>query len=169
MNAKRLLTSVLMTSAMAMGACVSQAYAQQPAASAAPVNFNSLTPAQQKAVVQGQQQQMTQAAVAVAQMVDQNKAADVWDGASSIAKNAVPKSTFIKQIADDRRQLGAVESRVAIGVNPVQSDGSKIPAGVYYNVAFDTQFAKAKAPVRELVSFHLDADKTWRLAGYTLR
>ena len=45
----------------------------------------------------------------------------------------------------------------------------QVPEGLYINVSFPTRFAKAPQPVRELVSFRLDEDKTWRLAGYSLR
>lgn len=47
--------------------------------------------------------------------------------------------------------------------------GAQVPEGLYVNVSFPTRFAKAQQPVRELVSFRLDEDKTWRLAGYSLR
>jgi uncharacterized protein DUF4019 len=36
-------------------------------------------------------------------------------------------------------------------------------------VVYATKFANAPQPVRELVSFHLDNDKTWRVSGYSLR
>jgi hypothetical protein len=44
-----------------------------------------------------------------------------------------------------------------------------MPVGRYANIAFASKFANAKQPARELVSFHLESDKTWRVAGYTLR
>ena len=44
-----------------------------------------------------------------------------------------------------------------------------MPAGNYFNVVFATGFANAAEPVRELVSFHLDEDKTWRVSGYSVR
>ena len=44
-----------------------------------------------------------------------------------------------------------------------------MPAGNYINVVFATRFANAAEPVRELVSFHLDEDKTWRVSGYSVR
>jgi hypothetical protein len=36
-------------------------------------------------------------------------------------------------------------------------------------VSYATQFAKARQPVREWVSYYLDSDRTWRIAGYTVR
>jgi hypothetical protein len=44
-----------------------------------------------------------------------------------------------------------------------------VPAGLYININYATRFAKTQKPVRELISFHLDSDKVWRVAGYTLR
>jgi len=35
------------------------------------------------------------------------------------------------------------------------------------NVNFATQFYNSAKPTRELISFHLDNDKKWRLSGYT--
>lgn len=116
------------------------------------------------------EQQMAQAATRVAQMIDANQIGEVWDGSSNIAKSAVPRADFIKQISTDRTTLGAVGKRTVHGVSLSQSNGSNknLPAGIYANVVFSTTFAKSRQPVRELVSFHLDSDKTWRLAGYTL-
>ncbi len=34
---------------------------------------------------------------------------------------------------------------------------------------FATQFGSQAKPIRELVSFHLDSDKKWRLSGYAVR
>jgi hypothetical protein len=47
--------------------------------------------------------------------------------------------------------------------------GAKVPQGLYLNVAVPTTFATSQTPVRELVSFRLDEDKTWRVSGYSLR
>ena len=39
----------------------------------------------------------------------------------------------------------------------------------YANVVYASKFANAPQPVRELASFHLDDDQTWRVSGYSLR
>ncbi|HEX7130166.1 MAG TPA: DUF4019 domain-containing protein [Rhodanobacteraceae bacterium] len=53
---------------------------------------------------------------------------------------------------------------------PGQSKGAqKLPAGDYINVVFASRFANEKAPIRELVSYHYDTDKVWRVSGYTLQ
>jgi len=115
-------------------------------------------------------QKMAQSAVGIVQMIDANKVGEVWDGASSVAKQAAARDAFIKQISTDRATLGKPMSRGVGNVNFTRSDGSNknLPAGIYSNVAFSTKFANNKEAVRELVSFHLDNDKVWRVAGYTV-
>jgi hypothetical protein len=153
----------LFLSAMLLLAGSTTAFAQQPATAPA----QQLTAAQQAQINQ-QNQQMVQAAVLVVQMIDQGKSDNVWDGASAVAKQIVAKDAFVKQVAADRKTLGAVKSRTVAAIGRSQGGGTT-PAGFYINVAFATQFANAKAPVRELVSFHLDPDKKWRVTGYTVR
>ncbi|MET3654857.1 DUF4019 domain-containing protein [Dyella japonica] len=117
-----------------------------------------------------QDQEMIAAAIAVAQKVDKNKTGEVWDAASAVAKSVSTRDAFVKQITKDRQSLGTVISRTVTVVTHSQSNGSQsIPAGMYISVHFNTQFSKTKQPVRELVSFHQDADRVWRLAGYSVR
>lgn len=128
----------------------------------------ALTPAQQAQLAK-QNAEMTQAALKVAQMVDANQLAQLWDGASVVAKRAVPKEAFVAQIAAARKRLGAVGGRGQATVTRVRYDnGAAVPAGLYVNVSFPTRFANAPQPVRELVSFRLDEDKVWRMSGYSL-
>lgn len=134
----------------------------------APAGAAALTPAQQ-AQLRKQDAQMGQAALQVAQLVDQGKTAQVWDGASSVARQTVSRDAFVKQVDADRQQVGALQSRKLAGITRTRSSGSAMPAGYYINVSFASRFAHAAKPVRELVSFHLDTDKVWRVAGYTLR
>ena len=61
----------------------------------------------------------------------------------------------------ERKQVAVTRSAYAAG--------GQVPAGNYINVVYATRFANAPQPVRELVSFHLDEDKTWRVSGYSLR
>lgn len=128
----------------------------------------ALTPAQQ-AQVQKQDAQMAQAALQVAQLVDQGKTGEVWDGASAIAKQVVKREAFVAQVDADRKQVGKPLSRKLATITRNASSGGATPAGYYINVNFATRFANTSQPVRELVSFHLDPDKVWRVAGYTLR
>ena len=151
----------------------SVAFAQTPKTAAARTTTQAtaapqLTP-EQKAQLEKQNAQMAQASLEVASMVDQNKIGEVWDGASSIAKQANTRADFISRISADRAQLGAPTSRKLIAITRTQSKGGKVPAGNYVNVNYATTFAKAKQPVRELISYHLDADNSWRVTGYTVR
>ncbi|MBZ2982322.1 DUF4019 domain-containing protein [Xanthomonas perforans] len=142
--------------------------AAQPAA-AAPAGQPALSPAQHAQLTK-QNIEMTQAALRVAQMVDGNQVASLWDGASKVAKTAVKRDAFVSQIGTERARLGAVVGRGQGSVTRVKyGPGAQVPEGLYVNVSFPTRFAKAQQPVRELVSFRLDEDKTWRLAGYSLR
>lgn len=102
-------------------------------------------------------------------MVDQDKIGEVWDGASSIAKQANTRAEFVTKVGADRAQLGTPTSRKLTAITRTQSKGGKVPAGNYVNVSYSTIFSKVKQPVRELISYHLDADNTWRVSGYTVR
>lgn len=146
----------------------------QPASTPAPeppqpVKQQQLTPEQQAQVTR-QNAEMSKAAAQVIQLVDQGKVGEVWDGASAVAKAVVGKGDFVTQITADRQKLGAFVERKQVGVTrAAYAAGGQVPAGNYINVVFATRFANAPEPVRELVSFHLDNDKTWRVSGYSLR
>jgi hypothetical protein len=164
-NSKFVLVSLLLAFA---GAASAQQPAQ-PARAPAQNQQQQLTP-EQKAQVARQDAEMTSAAARVVQMVDQNKAAEVWAGASPVAKGVVAVDEFVKQIALDRQKLGALTERKQLAVTrAVYPAGGQVPAGNYVNVVYASKFANAQQPVRELVSFHLDDDKVWRVSGYSLR
>ncbi|MDC7806360.1 DUF4019 domain-containing protein [Luteimonas sp BLCC-B24] len=158
-------------SAALLVACASTAGAQQPppAAPAPAAAQAPLTPEQQ-AQVERQNAEMSAAAQQVLQMIDADRAGEVWDGASQTMKTAVDRDTFIRQLATDRSQLGAPTRRDAPAVSRSQFQaGESVPAGIYINVAFPTTFAAQPQPIRELVSFRLDEDRTWRVSGYSVR
>ena len=146
------------------------AFAQTPAAQpqATTTAVPALT-AEQQAQLQKQNDQMARAALQVAQMIDQNKAGEVWDGASSVTRQIVKRADFVKQTDSDRKTLGTVGERKLANITRTESKGDKLPPGIYVNVSFMTRFAKARQPVRELISFHLDDDRVWRVSGYTVR
>lgn len=175
MNNRKLLLAVSLLAFA--GAATAQQPQQQPARPAAPAarpaqptqQAPALTP-QQRAALTKQDADMTQAAGQVVKMVDANRIAEVWDGASPTMKRLVTKDEFIKQVTIDRNKLGAAGARGQAVVSRSQfAAGGQVPAGLYINVNFPTKFAKAAQPVRELVSFRLDEDKTWRVSGYSLR
>jgi len=139
-----------------------------PTAPAAPAR-PALTP-QQQAQVQKQDAEMAAAGLKVAQLVDTQRAAEAWKGASAIARKAVTEQAFVTQLDNDRKRLGALVSRGQPVVTRVKyTAGATVPEGLYINVSFPTRFANSPQPVRELVSFRLDEDKVWRLAGYSVR
>ena len=128
-----------------------------------------LTPAQ-RAAIQKQDQVLAQYAESIVGMIDNGQVGQVWDQASDVAKQSVSRAQFIKATESDRAKLGKVTSRKLEGITRALSNGkSKLPAGLYVNVNFATKFSKQAKPIRELVSFHLDSDKKWRLSGYTVR
>lgn len=138
------------------------AYAQSPAP--ATTAARQATPEEQR-----QNQQMERAALQVAQMIDQNQAAQVWDGASSVTKQIINRDAFVRGVDTDRTTVGSPVARSLALLTYSQSDGRMLPPGLFANVAFATRFANEKQPVRELISFHLDNDHVWRVTGYTLR
>ncbi|MFI8718674.1 DUF4019 domain-containing protein [Stenotrophomonas sp. NPDC077464] len=139
-----------------------------PTAPAAPAR-PALTP-QQQAQVQKQDQEMAAAGRKVAELVDTQRAAEAWKGASAIARRSVTEQAFVAQLDADRKRLGALQSRGTPQVTRVKyAAGATVPEGLYINVSFPTRFANSAQPVRELVSFRLDEDRVWRLAGYSVR
>jgi hypothetical protein len=146
----------------ALFAVVSAAYAQSPGV-AAPASQQP-SPEQQR-----QNQQMEQAALLVAQLVDQNQVAQVWDGASSVTKQIISRDAFVRGVETDRKTVGTPVARSLALLTYSQSDGRKLPPGLFANVSFSTRFANENEPVRELISFHMDNDHVWRVTGYTLR
>jgi hypothetical protein len=146
-------------SLLVLATATTTAFAQSPAPAAQP------TPQE----IAQRNQQIEQAAMQVAGLVDNGQEGQVWDGASSITKQLVARDAFVKGVSTDRKAVGTLITRAPANLSFSQSDGKKLPAGLYANVAFATRFANEKQPVRELISFHLDGDNVWRVTGYTLR
>lgn len=160
---------VLASLLLALAAAASAQQPAQPARAPVQNQQQQLTPAQQ-ALVARQDAEMANAAAWVVQNVDKNNAAEVWRGASSVAKGVVTEQAFVDQISQDRQKLGAVAQRQQLSITrAVYPADGQVPAGNYVNVAYATKFANAAQPVRELVSFHLDDDKVWRVSGYSVR
>jgi len=178
MNNRMLLLSAALlacasATAFAQQSQPARAPAQAARPAAAPAAARPAQPqltAEQRAALAKQDADMTRGAQQVLALVDANRIGEVWDGASPTMKRVVTKDEFIKQVTIDRNRLGAAASRGQAVVSRSQfAAGGQVPAGLYINVNFPTKFAKAPQPVRELVSFHLDDDKTWRVSGYSLR
>jgi hypothetical protein len=163
-----MLTKALLSVLLLASAGIVQAQEAIPTSSQ-PQTASTLS-LEQKTQLARQDQQMSEAATAIVQMIDQGRLDEVWRGASSVAKNVTNHDSFVKQLIHDRKILGTVTSRTVSGVTRSQSDGkSSLPAGLYISVRFSTQFSATRQAVRELVSFYLDTDQIWRLAGYSVR
>lgn len=147
--------------------------AQAPAATAKPASAAALAQQQltpeQKAQLEKQNTEMTQAALAVAQMIDAGKVGEVWDGASPVVKKIVTRDAFVQGVNAARKKHGKLGARGNSQISRVMYPaGAEVPEGLYVNVMFPAQYASAKEPVRELISFRLDEDKVWRVSGYNL-
>ena len=105
------------------------------------------------------------------QMIDQGKAGELWDGATPATRKRVTRADFTGQVAKSRSPLGAPQQRTWVAVNrQVVTDPDADTAGQYASVEYETRFSnKPDVTQRELVSFHLDRDRTWRFSGYVLR
>ena len=167
-----------MLSTLAALAFSASALAQQPAAQSRPAAAPAARPAaqaeqltpEQRAALERQNVQMTQAAQQVMQLVDANRVGEIWDGASAAMKRLVTRDEFVKQITIDRNRLGAVSNRANPAISrSMFKAGAQVPEGLYINIATPTKFANQPQPVRELVSFRLDEDRQWRVSGYSLR
>lgn len=140
--------------------------AQTPATGRA---MPALSPAQQTQQAR-QDAEMTRAGLNAARLIDAGRAAEVWDGASTVARRAVARDAFVTQVAADRARLGELASRGHPSLTRVQyAAAGALPEGLYINVSFPTRFANSARPVRELVSFRLDEDRVWRVSGYSVR
>lgn len=115
---------------------------------------------------------MVIAALQAAQLVDANRTAEVWDGSSVVAKRIVSRDAFVRQVAGARASLGQPLQRNWISVTRQQIeqtiDPNAPPPGLYISVRFLTRFANGQALV-ELVTFQLEADGIWRVAGYSVQ
>lgn len=105
------------------------------------------------------------------QMIDQGKAGELWDGATPATRKRLTRADFTGQVTKSRAPLGAPRQRTWVAINrQVTIDPDADMAGQYVSVEYETRFAnKPEGTLRELVSFHLDRDRTWRFSGYVLR
>lgn len=113
---------------------------------------------------------MLQASASVVQMVDQNKSAEIWDGAAKTAKEAISKQEFVSRITEARKILGEPKARdwAAVRKQIIATSSAAVPAGRYMTVEYESLFGADKA-ARELVTFRLDEDGIWRFMGYALQ
>lgn len=140
----------------------------QPAQTQQKPAAQQLTP-EQRAAIQKRNQELVSYANQILKMIDNGQSAQVWDDMSEVGKKVVTRAAFEKKISTERSTLGAAKSRRIVGLYGNQSDGQhELPAGMYFNVRYLTQFSGSQAPKIELVSFHQDSDRKLRLSGYAV-
>ncbi|MGN0859817.1 MAG: DUF4019 domain-containing protein [Stenotrophomonas sp.] len=166
----RVMLSVVFSTALLAAPLLAWGQGAAPRAQTpAPPTAAAVTAEQRQALAR-QDSQMAAAAAQVAVLIDGGRAGEVWDGASEVMRKAAARPAFIQAMGDDRQRLGAMRQRGEPSVTRVQyAAGGAVPPGVYLNVSFATLFANSAQPVRELVSFRLDEDRTWRVSGYSVR
>lgn len=159
----------LLVCALLIGAAGAASAQTPPASTPQTPAARQLTP-EQRAAIQKQNQVLVKYAESIVAMIDNGQSGQVWDQTSVVAKKSASRDQFTKATESDRAKLGKMTSRKLEGVTRALSNGKeKLPEGLYVNVNFATKFSNEAKPVRELVSFHLDSDRKWRLSGYTVR
>ena len=104
------------------------------------------------------------AAQRAAQMIDQNKAGELWEGGSAEMKQRVAKKEFIASMKK-LRGADTVTAREWVAIEHAQlAAGAGMPQGHYVNVRF--RAALGKRVVTEMVTFRQEADGGWRWMGY---
>lgn len=157
-----LLCSLLIGATGVASAQSAPATAQQKSAA------QQLTP-EQRAAIQKQNEILVKYGDQIVAMIDNGQIGQVWDQASEVAKKAISRDKFVKNVEADRARLGTMKSRKVARVTRALAKGNgKLPAGLYVNVNYATQFSKQAKPILEKVSFHLDGDRKWRVSGYTV-
>lgn len=155
--------------ALLIGAAGAAEAQTQPAATPQQSQAPQPTP-EQRAALQKQNQVLVQYADRIVAMIDNGQAGQVWDQASDVAKKSVSRDQFVNTVQSDRARLGAMKSRkLAIVTHTLSQGTGKLPAGQYVNINYATDFGSQAKPTRELLSFHLDSDRKWRLSGYTVQ
>jgi hypothetical protein len=100
--------------------------------------------------------------------MDAGQAAKLWDEASAVTKKSVTRDAFIAGINKARQPLGKSSGRNWVSIRRQVGDGKALPPGLYASAEFLVEFA-GKRTMRELVSFRLDEDGTWRFSGYVVQ
>lgn len=141
------------------------------------VFFLSIAPAAglapQSALAQQQDldpKQFTDAAARILVAAEAGQTGEIWDTASPIMKAATPRAQFAAEIAKRVATNGPYTARQwsSITRNRVGTEtGPKVPKGDYLTVGF-VGSSRAGKILRGSVSFYLDADKIWRLAGVVM-
>ncbi len=114
--------------------------------------------------------QFADVAMQLARAIDANQAVQIWDSASPVMKQATPRDRFAATVKQRLALNGQIQGRdwYSISRATIAAGKPSVPAGEYLTVAL-AGVNKNGAVIRETISFILDADKVWRLAGYTVQ
>lgn len=101
--------------------------------------------------------------------IDAGQAGSIWDGASPVLKASQQRDRFIAVMRQRTAANGPLSSRRwrAITRTIQEKATPQMPAGEYLSVAF-IGINKAGAIVHGTVSFRVEKDSRWKLAGYAL-
>ncbi|AIF48484.1 DUF4019 domain-containing protein [Dyella japonica] len=103
--------------------------------------------------------------------VESGQAGLVWDMASPVMKSATTRVAFIDSEAMHASANGQLATRQWFSINRNRIDGNSgdkhIPPGSYLTVLF-VGSNKAGQTLQQNVTFALDSDGIWRLAGIVL-
>ena len=140
-----------------------------PVLAQTPAPRTSAAPQQQAAAADLDPNALANAGLQIAQAIDRDQTAGLWEGASAVTKRFAKREEFVANVAGSRKPLGAVVERNWTVVRRQQvADGGQIPSGMYASVEFATRF-RTDPPRTELVSMRRDEDGTWRFAGYVVK
>lgn len=113
-------------------------------------------------------------AIAIAQALSAGGAAQAYDAGSVVLKRAATRDDFVKTVAATNARVGRVVSRewvrverLNVGTPAAGEQAPSVPPGNYVTVVFLARNAQG-AMHAEQVSFRLDEDRNWRLAGFTV-
>ncbi|BDU17913.1 DUF4019 domain-containing protein [Lysobacter auxotrophicus] len=167
MNARTPLAIALLFCAAATVSAQTRPATPQPKPQAAPATQSAASPAASIGAVAPNN--VMQAALVVIELIDNGKVAQVWQGASPVARGASTEKQFVDEITGKRKALGAPVAREWTSISKqMVASGDSVPAGAYVSARFQTRFSNNQV-AEELVSLHFDDDGNWRLAGYTIK
>ncbi len=114
--------------------------------------------------------QFLDVAMQLARAVDANQALQIWESASPVMKRATPRDRFVATVNQRLSLNGRIQGRDWSSISRVKipAGASGLPAGEYLTVAL-AGVNKNGVAIRESISFVLDGDKMWRLAGYAVQ
>jgi hypothetical protein len=108
-----------------------------------------------------------QAAIAWAELVDNERYGDSFDAAAAMVRQSVPRLKWETSIQEARRVLGSFGGRKVRSLNYTRTMPG-VPEGDYVVIEFQSLFANSPLTVEVIVPMR-DRDGNWRVAGYAIR